>query len=74
MEIKPTLIICFTLIRMVISKNTNGSKCWYGCGEREALMYYCGCRNLYSHFLNKSEGSKTFIKLSHDPDITLLDI
>jgi hypothetical protein len=44
MQIKTTLILHLTPVRMAKIKNSGDSRCWQGCGERETLL-------LFSNFL-----------------------
>jgi hypothetical protein len=37
MQIKTTLKFHLTPVRIAIIKNTNNNRCWWGCGEKEAL-------------------------------------
>jgi hypothetical protein len=38
-QIKATLRISFTAVRMAKIKNSGDSRCWRGCGERETLLH-----------------------------------
>jgi hypothetical protein len=41
MQIKTTLRLHLTSVRIAITKNTTNNKCWWGCGENE-LSYTAG--------------------------------
>jgi hypothetical protein len=38
MQIKTTLRLHFTPVRMATIKNTKNNKCWQGCGGKGALL------------------------------------
>jgi hypothetical protein len=63
-------------VRMPKIKNSNDSRCWLGCGERGALLYYWwNCKLLQP--LQKSVKwfpRKLDIVLPEHPDIPLLGI
>jgi hypothetical protein len=39
MQIKTTLTIHLTPVRMATVRNSGDSRCWKGCGERGTLLY-----------------------------------
>ena len=76
MQIKTTLRLCLTPIRMAKIKNTNGNVCWRGCETRTTLLYCCWelkfLPSLWKsiwHFLRKLE-----INLLQHPATPNLDI
>jgi hypothetical protein len=76
MQIKITLRFHLTPVRMAKIKNSGGSRCWQGCGQRGALLHcWWNCKLVQtlfksvSWFLRKSD-----IVLPDDPSIPLLGI
>jgi outer membrane protein assembly factor BamD (BamD/ComL family) len=41
MQVKTTLRLHFTPVRMAKIKNSGNSRCWCGCGERGTLLHCC---------------------------------
>ena len=73
--IKTTMIYPFTLSRMVIIKNMDNNKYWWGCIETETLINYWWEYKMVSHFRKVWQFLKMLkIELSYDPVIPPLDI
>jgi hypothetical protein len=75
-QIKTTLRFHFIPIRMTMIKNSGGSRCWQGCGERGTLLHcWWDCKLVQPlwksvwQFLRKLD-----IVLPEDPAIPLLGI
>jgi len=49
MQIKTTLSLQLTPVRMVKIKNSGESRCWQGCEERGILLHYWGITTWYNH-------------------------
>jgi hypothetical protein len=76
MQIKTTLRLHLTSVRMAKIKNSGDSRCWWGCGERRTLLHcWWGCKLVQPlwksvwQFLRKLD-----IVLTDDPAIPLLGI
>ena len=76
MQIKTTLSVNLTPVRMAKIKNSGDSTCWGGCGERGLLLHcWWDCKLAQPlwksvwHFLRK-----LYIVLQEDPAIPLLSI
>ena len=76
MQIKTTLRFHLTSVRMVKIKNSDDSRCWRGCKEKETLLHcWWGCKLVQPlwksvwQFLRKLD-----IVLPEEPVILLLDI
>jgi hypothetical protein len=52
------LIFYLSPVRMTIIKNTNNNKCWWGCGEKEALIQcWWVCKLVQPYCGKQYEGS-----------------
>jgi hypothetical protein len=76
MQIKTTLRLHLTPVKMAIIQDNNNNKCWQGCAETETLIYcWWECKLVQPlwkavwRFLKKLE-----LELSFDPVIPLLGI
>ena len=49
MQIKTTMKLYLSPVRMVIIKKSTNDKCWKGCGEKEPSSTIGGNINWYSH-------------------------
>ena len=85
MQIKTTVRYHLTPVRMATIKKFTNSKCWRGCGEKEALLHYWWeCKliqplwKMVWRFLikkkNKTKNKKTRNNTTYDPAIPLLGI
>jgi hypothetical protein len=55
-QIKTTLRLHLTTVRIAIIKNTTNNRCWPGCGEKGNLVHrWCECK-LLNHSGKKFEG------------------
>jgi hypothetical protein len=57
MQIRMTLRVYFTPIRMAKIKTSDENTCWRGCGQRRHSSIAGGIANWYNHPRNQSGGS-----------------